>query len=786
MAWGRRGSALSLSALLACSSGNAPPPSGRDAGRLADGAADASSARDGGATPDGETPPEDAALGQDAGFPALIRVRTCTSAIEYRPPAGAPRDVFVAGEWNGFRPDATRLRDRRGDGVFTATVSLAPGLYAYKLVVDGNWQLDPSLKYRAYSGGVENSGLRVPDCQRPLLELIAPPSGVSGAGRGQVSLGLRYTEGSQGPGPDPRRFSLGLRGPAGTRALTASEWNWDPARWEAHVQLADLPDGKYTLTATAANLSGALTERVVVPFWVEAEAFDWRDGVLYMVVTDRFRNGDTANDPPQNPRAASSADYHGGDLAGVTQAIDEGYFDALGVRSLWLTPFQVNPPGEYADGDGTHFVTGYHGYWPAEPRRVDARLGGDAALAALTAKAHAHGIRVLMDFVVNHVHETHPYVAAHPGWFSALPNGCLCGTSGCDWTERRLDCLFQPYLPDVDWTNAGASEAFITDALWWLDHFDLDGLRVDAVKHVPDGAVFNLSTRVEETLERGGTTYFRVGETAMGWGNCDPADLGCNAENYGTIARYIGPHALHGQFDFVLRFAVGRPVFGSDEYGMIHADVWSRASQERYPAGAIMTTYVGSHDESRFISAVSDPGLLGNKWPEQQRPTAPRDPLAYRRLGLALTWNLTLPGAPLLYYGDEYGEFGAADPDNRHPMRFEGDRSAEERSLAAWVSAIGSARRELLGLRRGALLSLRATEPFWAYARAVPGGPWAVVAINKSAQPTTQEVSTAAVVHLSAGARVTDRLALGSTVSVSRDDTLRISLPPWSAAIIAP
>ena len=61
-----------------------------------------------------------------------------------------------------------------------------------------------------------------------------------------------------------------------------------------------------------------------------------------------------------------------------------------------------------------------------------------------------------------------------------------------------------------------------------------------------------------------------------------------------------------------------------------------------------------------------------------------------------------------------------------------------------------------------------------------------MVAINKSAQATTQEVSTAAVVHLSAGARVTDRLALGSTVSVSRDDTLRISLPPWSAAIIAP
>src|SRR5207247_1540361 len=123
----------------------------------------------------------------------------------------------------------------------------------------------------------------------------------------------------------------------------------------------------------------------------------------------------------------------------------------------------------------------------------------------------------------------------------------------------------------------------------------------DAVKHVEDIAVMNLSARIRAEFEAAGTRVFLTGETAMGWGDCG----NCNANEYATIARYIGPHGLDGQADFVLYHAVPYRVFSSDEHGMIHADYWAQQSLVSYPAGAIMTPYIGSHDTARFVTLAS-------------------------------------------------------------------------------------------------------------------------------------------------------------------------------------
>src|SRR5581483_5351307 len=137
------------------------------------------------------------------------------------------------------------------------------------------------------------------------------------------------------------------------------------------------------------------------------------------------------------------------------------------------------------------------------------------------------------------------------------------------------------------------------DALWWIDRFDLDGLRIDAVKHVEDSAVINLSGRVREEF---GSQVFLMGETAMGWSDCD---LGCNKWQYDTISQYVGPRGLNGQFDFPLYYAVPMQVFAHDYKGMIHADYWSQASTWMYPPGSIMTPYIGSHDTPRFVTLAT-------------------------------------------------------------------------------------------------------------------------------------------------------------------------------------
>lgn len=744
-----------------------------DSGVLADSGVEDSGQedRDSGVPPDG---------GSSSG---LLRERSCETVVRYRPTGG--RDIFLAGSWDGFQPTATRMTDPEVDGEYVATLNLQPGIYSYKFVVDGNWLLDPAHKYRAHQDGIENSGLRVPNCREPLIEFVSKSGTQNGAGRGTLSTRIRYTEANAGPGPDPARFVLTVKSDGVSRPLTASEFSFNGDTWELDVNLSGLADGKHTISAVMPNMGGTASNNLLVPVWIEADAFDWRDAIIYMIMTDRFRDGSSANNAPPTAGAVPTADFMGGDLQGVTQKIEEGYFDALGVKSIWFTPFNVNPTGSYGDGDGVHSVTGYHGYWPIDPRRVDDRLGGDQALRDMVAAAHRHGIRVLMDFVINHVHEQHPYVQQHPEWFSTLANGCVCGTNGCDWTERRLDCLFKPYMPDINWMNNEAAETFIVDALWWLDEFDLDGLRVDAVKHVPDGAIFNLATRIEEDFERAGTRYFLVGETAMGWGDCDPRDPNCNAENYGTISRYVGEHALDGQFDFVLHHGTAKNVFAYETRGMIHADVWTQASQYRYPAGAIMTPYVGSHDESRFTSHVTDPNLTGNKWPEQSLPQQPMSDIAYRKLGLAETWNLTIPGAPLLYYGDEYGEFGASDPDNRHFMRFGNDLSTDEAELFAWVRAVGTARWELPQLRRGELSTLFVNETFWAYQRSLSStNEFAIVALNRSAMPATHTISLDARFGVQQGQQLRDRIS-GATLNATAANTVEIQLGPYSAAIIA-
>ena len=98
-----------------------------------------------------------------------------------------------------------------------------------------------------------------------------------------------------------------------------------------------------------------------------------------MVMTDRFVNGNTSNDEPM-VGAAQGADWQGGDFAGVTQMIESGYFDELGVGALWLSPFNTAAEGTGKAADGVHDVSAFHGYWPTEPRGIEPKLGTEEEL----------------------------------------------------------------------------------------------------------------------------------------------------------------------------------------------------------------------------------------------------------------------------------------------------------------------------------------------------------------------------------------------------------------------
>ena len=573
---------------------------------------------------------------------------------------GNASTVELIGEWDWDSP--TTMTET--DGIWSATVDLADGLYCYKFIVDGNYTFDQSNTYRGYCDGIENSVVRV---------------GVTPGLSHQILEDKLIVSSVENPNPDYAFIQNG-------------------ATWE--LDLSQLTDGKHSI-----GLAADGKESLAV-FWTGPDAdFVWDDALIYMVMTDRFVNGNTSNDGPSSG-AEPEADWMGGDLEGVTQMIESGYFTDLGVNALWISPFNTNPAGSYMAADGQHQVSGYHGYWPVEPRQVDPRFGGEEALTEMVDAAHNAGLRVMADFVVNHVHEDHVYAQEHPEWFN---QGCICGTEMCDWTERRLDCLFMDYMPDLDWKNRYASEQIIEDALWWAETFDLDGLRVDAVKHVDDHAITNLATRINERFEATGTDFYLKGETAMGWSGHSLED---NAEQYQTINRYIGNDALDGQADFVLYHAVVDNVFTTGNMNYQHLDYWTNRSQDQYVDGAVMVPYLGSHDSSRYLSRIQNDGTQWNQWEEQARPTTPSDS-SYQSAKQGIAWLLTTPGAPMLYMGDEFGQHGGADPDNRRMLDFNLNNGQQD--LMNFTSEIANVRLENEALRRGTYSTYHAESNMVAY-----------------------------------------------------------------------
>ena len=164
----------------------------------------------------------------------------------------------------------------------------------------------------------------------------------------------------------------------------------------------------------------------------------------------------------------------------------------------------------------------------------------------------------------------------------------------------------------------------------------------------------------------------------------------------------MGEDGLDGQADFVLYHAVVDNVFVNQIEDYQHLDYWTNRSQDQYTPGAIMVPYVGSHDVPR-ITSRADSGTFDayNQWAEDGLPGQPGGSESYNATLQAYGWLLTTPGAPLLYYGDEYGEYGGADPDNRHMYRNSSQWSTLESELFEKISAIGKVRQNSSALKRG-------------------------------------------------------------------------------------
>ncbi|MBI2402656.1 MAG: alpha-amylase [Gemmatimonadetes bacterium] len=407
----------------------------------------------------------------------------------------------------------------------------------------------------------------------------------------------------------------------------------------------------------------------------------WNSATVYFLLTDRFQNGDPGNDRALG-RAQDGAvlrSFQGGDLAGVLRNLEEGYFDSLGVDAIWMTPFVEQIRGSVDEGTGKTY--GYHGYWTRDWTAVEPALGTRENLSALVDAAHRHGIRVLMDAVINH---TGPVTPQDPQW----PNDWVRTGPRCAYRDytTTVDCTLVDNLPDVrterddpvdlppflieKWRREGrldqeraALDAFFARTAYprapryylikwltdWVRGFGFDGYRMDTAKHFGEAVSAELKREAErafadwkqahpaQVLDR--LPFYLMGEV-YGW---EPS-LG-RAYHFGD--RTVDFFA-HG-YDGLINFGFKREAAGSLD------DLFTRYSaalREGPLRGVAILNYVSSHDD-------------GSPYDLDRR-----DPLG------AGTRLLLAPGGAQVYYGDELAR----------PLKVEGAAGdAHLRSFMNWT-----------------------------------------------------------------------------------------------------
>jgi glycosidase len=380
---------------------------------------------------------------------------------------------------------------------------------------------------------------------------------------------------------------------------------------------------------------------------------DWAEAILYFVLIDRFADGDPTNNAHADKRNPGA--YHGGDLKGLTQQLDE--IASLGVTAIWINPvvkqidkpvWAQGPPGSGWQGGFEHWP--FHGYWADDFNRLEPHFGSEADLKAFVDAAHARGLKVLLDVVYNHVGYGSHYLTdpATRNWFH----------------KRLIDCGADPIvcqvggLPDLRTELPEVREYLFHAHLGLAKRVGLDGFRLDTVKHVEHD--FWRAQRARSRAELG-ANFFLLGEV---WGG--------SAQ---VLDPWFADDEMDAGFDFSFRGNCEGFVDGRGR-AIAFASYLQKRHQVRQ--GHFLAQYLSSHDEPMFLSE------LGND-------------LARFKECVAL--QMTTIGIPVIYYGEEVARKGSTWPTNRSDMPW-GNRAIQPGHGLRRNEALRDYYRQLIALRR--------------------------------------------------------------------------------------
>ena len=458
-----------------------------------------------------------------------------------------------------------------------------------------------------------------------------------------------------------------------------------------------------------------------IPYWVQ-------DSIFYQIFPDRFANGDLTNDPPNLQKWGAPPTqwgFQGGDLRGIIQHLD--YLLDLGINAIYLNPIFASPST--------------HRYNTSDYYKIDPKLGTFSDFRALLDSAHRNGIRIVLDGVFNHVGrgffafvdvlengEHSPY----KDWFH-IKSFPLDAYAKGD-AENYLGWWNHKELPKLNTSNKHVRKFIFDVARYWIDQ-GIDGWRLDVPNEIDDDGFWAEFRHVIRSANR------------------DAYLLG---EIWDINPRWTDDNHFDGLMNYPVRDALLAFLQGREKAQQLMQRINQVITAYKPDNLSAMYVPLDSHDTERFKTLVE-----GNT----------------DKLKMAFLFQMTFPGAPAIYYGDEIGLEGSKDPDSRRAFPWK--EADWDQDLRTWVKTLITLRKKTSCLRRGTFLHLMAEDNHYAFTR-ILGDEKIIVAMN-----ATGQTCTIAVPCTSLGwnrGRNVQNLITGEKYTINASK-LSLKIPPFHGVI---
>jgi len=396
---------------------------------------------------------------------------------------------------------------------------------------------------------------------------------------------------------------------------------------------------------------GEVTVTVAERVKVEGD-FDWDEAVIYFAVTDRFYDGNESNNTVTDDEETTTAynkdntlGVHGGDFAGLTEKLD--YLEDLGVNTIWITPI-VDNIDEAVDGTNNSYA--YHGYWAEDFTELNPHLGTEAELETLIEEAHARGMKIMVDVVLNHSgYETQDSeeFQMDTGYVDGGGNTIYKDMFRDEPVEDDDEKMSLSGLPDFETEDPEVRALLIAWQKAWITNYDIDYYRVDTVKHVDDTTWMEFKNEIVKINSR----FKLIGEYY---------DAGCY-NDYDQLGTGMMDSILDFHFNDILTSLLTQD-FAALEEALQNRNLILNNT-------ATMGSFLSSHDENGFLYDMMQ---TKGDW-------------AYELMKVAATYQITAKGQPVIYYGEEIGQTGANNypaQDNRYDFDWSEVESGDNAMLA--------------------------------------------------------------------------------------------------------